>query len=182
MCEEDFLYRKLFYAISVALIIASFGAVVMAEDLSTKSERTMQLTIYTDPIADRTIKRIDMPPTGNSLGDAFYFNGPLRSENATSGPIIGELYGITTVVKMSPSASEPEQRMSKLFYTFNNSTDRIVVESITDYLPKLSTLKTNQTVVRAIVGGTGKYLGVRGQDAGTRNPDGSYTHVLTIVS
>ena len=49
-------------------------------------------------------------------------------------------------------------------------------------MPNLGTLETNQTAVRAIVGGTGRYLGVRGQDAATRNPDGSCTHVLTIVS
>jgi hypothetical protein len=32
-----------------------------------------------------------------------------------------------------------------------------------------------QPVVRAILGGTGKYMGARGQLASTRNADGSYT-------
>jgi hypothetical protein len=154
----------------------------MAEDISAMSNITMQLTVFEDPSAERTITYIDIPPAGKSLGDAFYFNGTLRSENAT-GPIIGELYGITTVVKMSTSTSAgQEQRLAHLFYTFNNKTDQIVVEAVSDYPVQSNTLEKNQTIVRPILGGTGKYLGIRGQDVGTRNADGSYTHVLTMFA
>lgn len=41
--------------------------------------------------------------------------------------------------------------------------------------------KPGQPVVRAILGGTGKYMGARGQLASTRNGDGSYTQVFTLL-
>jgi hypothetical protein len=176
------LCKKLFCAISVALFLVSFSAIGMAENISTKSDATKQLTVFEDPSVDRSITYIDIPPADKSLGDIFCFNAPLHSENAT-GPIIGELFGITTIVKMNISSSPgKEQRLAHLVYTFNNKTDQIVVESVSDYSVPLSTLEKNQTVVRPILGGTGNYLGVRGQDVGTRNADGSYTHVLTMFA
>jgi hypothetical protein len=38
-----------------------------------------------------------------------------------------------------------------------------------------------QPVVRAMLCGTGKYMGARGQLASTRNADGSYTQVFTLL-
>jgi len=50
-----------------------------------------------------------------------------------------------------------------------------------DYPPTAGEFDPGQPVVRAILGGTGKYMGARGQLASTRNADGSYTQVFTLL-
>ncbi len=176
------MYKRSFYAISAALLIVLlFGIAGTAENLPTKSNSTMQLTVFTDPSAAKTTTYVDIPPTGKSLGDAYYFNGTLRSANAIDGPIIGELFGSTTTVRMSPTKTTgPEQRLAYLIFTFNK-TDQIIVGSVSDYPAQENTLGKNESVVRPILGGTGKYIGVRGQEVSTRNADNSYTHIFTML-
>jgi hypothetical protein len=189
------LYKKWIYVILAALLMVSFG---MAESILTNT--TEQFTVEEDNL--RGITFIDIPPVGPSLGDAFYFNGTLHSENET-GPIIGELFGSTTVVRLAPGkaievdnrprlqrptpyenatdTTAPEQRLIYMIFAFNNKTDQIVVGGVADYLPQDSKMLLNQTAVRPILGGTGKYLGVRGQLVTSRDADGNYTHVFTIL-
>jgi len=176
------LYKRLSYVISAALLMISFGVNGMAEDLSIESNATMQLTVFTDPSVAETITSVDIPPAGKSIGDAYYFNGTLRSIDATEGPIVGELFGSTTVVRLSPSeATGQEQRLAYLIFTFNNRTDQIIVGSVSDYPVQENTLEKNESVVRPILGGTGKYIGVHGQEVSTRNADDSYIHVFTML-
>jgi len=175
------LYKKLFYVISAALLMISFGTFFgMAENISAKANATTQFTVFTDRSAETTY--VDIPPTGKSLGDAYYFNGILRSENATSEPIVGEQFGSTTVVSMSHlKTTGLEQRLINIIFTFNNETDQIVVGSVSNYPVQGNTLEINQTIVHPILGGSGKYFGVRGQETSTHNADGSYTNVFTIL-
>jgi hypothetical protein len=56
-----------------------------------------------------------------------------------------------------------------------------VAVGATDYPPTAGEFDAGRPVVRAILGGTGKYMGARGQLASTRNADGSYTQVFTLL-
>lgn len=138
---------------------------------------TEKLTIYQEA---PTTRHLDLDVPGNSLGDAYYLSASLHASKG--GPIIGEMFGNTTLVKLgSPKNLEAEQRLTLLFFTFNNRLDQIVVAGPAGYLPNANKFSPNQTVVRAIVGGTGKYIGARGQLASTYNPDKSYTQVFTLL-
>ena len=53
--------------------------------------------------------------------------------------------------------------------------------SALDYPPTAGEFEAGQPVVRAILGGTGKYMAARGQLTSTRNADGSYTQVFTLL-
>ncbi len=176
------MYKSLPYVISAALLMALFGVTVMAEDQSIDSNASGQLTVFLDPRILGTITYVDIPPAGNSLGDVYYFNGSLRSIDATKGPIVGELFGSETVARLSPAqATGKEQRLAYLVFAFNNMTDQIVVGGVNDYLAQENTREKNETIVRPILGGSGKYIGARGQEVSTLNADGSYTHIFTIL-
>jgi hypothetical protein len=165
------LYKKLFYVISAALIMASFATIGMAENISAKANATEQFTIAVTNL--KMAANVDAPPAGLSVGDIRYFNGTLRSENET-GPIIGELFLSNEVVRLMPG-----QRFMSLTYqvfTFNNKIDQIVAGGVVEQPPI-----TNETSARAIWGGTGKYFGVRGQLVATLKADGNYTDVFTIL-
>lgn len=165
------MYKELVYVISAALLMASFATIGMAESISAKANATEQFTIEVDNI--RTITNVDVPPAGLSVGDIRYLNGTLRSENET-GPIIGELFISKAVVRL-----EPGQRfmaMTNHIFTFKNKIDQIVAGGVDE-----SPMIMNETAVRAIWGGTGKYFGVRGQLVTTLKADGNYTDVFTIL-
>ena len=52
---------------------------------------------------------------------------------------------------------------------------------VPDYPPNIPEFKANGPVLRAVLGGTGKYNGVGGQLTSTRNPDGSYKQVFSLT-
>jgi hypothetical protein len=68
-----------------------------------------------------------------------------------------------------------------LFFTFGGGQDQIIAFGTGDYPPTAAEFNGGQPVVRAILGGTGRYIGARGQLTSTRNTDSSYTQVFTLV-
>jgi hypothetical protein len=123
---------------------------------------------------------LDLGAPGNSLGDVYHFSAPLRSERG--GPVTGELIGSKTLVKM-PSDAGPnlERRATLMFFTFADSKDQIVAFGAADYSPSAPEFEAGRSAVRPVLGGTGKYIGARGQVTSTRNSDGSYTQVFTLL-
>jgi hypothetical protein len=134
-------------------------------------------TVYED--APKT-SLLDLGAPGNSLGDVYHFSAPLHAE--PGGPVTGELIGSKTLVKV-PTDENPnlERRATLMFFTFADRKDQIIAFGVADYSPSVPEFDAGQPVVRAILGGTGKYMGARGQLASTRNSDGSYTQTFTLV-
>jgi hypothetical protein len=96
--------------------------------------------------------------------------------------VTGEVFGSKTLIKMSTDTNPNlETRATVLFFTFANRQDQIVALGALDYPPTAGEFDAGQPVVRAILGGTGKYMGARGQLTSTRNADGSYTQVFTLL-
>src|SRR6266581_811590 len=157
---------------------ALFASVLMAAcGLRSTTASTETLTVYEDR---PTLKLLDLGPPGNSPGDVYHFFAPLHS--SPRGPVIGEVFGSKTLIKMATDANPNlETRASVLFFSFANRQDQIVALGARDYPSTAGEFDAGQPVVRAILGGTGKYMGARGQLASTRNADGSYTQVFTLL-
>jgi hypothetical protein len=157
---------------------ALFASVLMAAcgQRSTNSS-SETLTVYEDK---PTLKLLDLGPPGNSPGDVYHFFAPLHS--SPGGPVIGEVFGSKTLIKMATDANPNlETRATVLFFTFANRQDQIVALGARDYPPTAGEFEAGQPVVRAVLGGTGKYMGARGQLTSTRNGDGSYTQLFTLL-
>ena len=160
---------------ALAALLAS--TLMAACGLHCTNPSTETLTVYEDK---PTLKLLDLGPPGNSPGDVYHFFAALHS--TPGGPVTGEVFGSKTRIKMATEANPNlETRATVLFFTFTNRQDQIVAVGATDYPPTAGEFDAGQPVVRAILGGTGKYMGARGQLASTRNPDGSYTQVLTLL-
>jgi len=92
------------------------------------------------------------------------------------------VFGSKTLIKMATDTNPNlETRATVLFFTFANHQDQIVALGALDYPPTAGEFDAGQPVVRAILGGTGKYMAARGQLTSTRNADGSYTQVFTLL-
>jgi hypothetical protein len=64
---------------------------------------------------------------------------------------------------------------------FNLKDGQINASGVAVYPTDNAYLAVNRPVRIAVVGGTGKYIGARGQMVTTRRDDGSYRHVLTLL-
>ena len=123
---------------------------------------------------------LDLGSPGNSPGDAYYFSAPLHA--SPGGPVTGEVFGSKTLVKLAGQANpDSEKRATFLCFTFGGGKDQIIAFGAGDYPPTTAEFQPDQPVVRPILGGTGKYIGARGQLTSTRNKDGSYNQVFTLL-
>jgi len=138
---------------------------------------TEAFTVYQDA---PKMSLLDLGTPGNSLGDVYHFSASLHSERG--GPVTGEVIGSKTLVKM-PTDANPnmERRATLMFFTFADGKDQIIAFGAADYSPSTPEFDAGQAVVRPVLGGSGKYIGARGQVTSTRNTDGSYTQVFTLL-
>jgi hypothetical protein len=157
-------------ALLTSIVIAACGQ-------HSTSPSTETFTIYEEA---PKLSLLDLGAPGNSLGDVYHFSAPLHSERG--GPVTGEVIGSKTLVKVATDANPSlERRATLMFFTFADRKDQILAFGVADYSPNVPEFETGQPVVRAVLGGTGKYIGARGQVASTRNTDGSYTQTFTLV-
>jgi len=161
--------------IGLAAVLASTLMAACGQRSTTALTET--LTVYEDK---PTMKLLDLGEPGNSPGDVYHFFATLHS--APGGPVTGEVFGSKTLIKIATDTNPNlETRATVLFFTFANHQDQIVAVGATDYPPTAGEFDAGQPIVRAILGGTGKYMGARGQVASTRNADGSYTQTFTLL-
>ena len=159
----------------LAALFAS--ALITACGAHSTNPSTETLTVYQDA---PKMSLLDLGAPGNSLGDVYHFSAPLHSERG--GPVTGELIGSKTLVKMPADANpKTERRATLMFFNFADGKDQIIAFGAADYSPSVPEFEAGQSAVRAVLGGTGKYIGARGQVTSTRNQDGSYTQVFTLL-
>jgi hypothetical protein len=138
---------------------------------------TETFTVYEDA---PKMSLLDLGAPGNSLGDVYHFSAPLHSERG--GPVTGEVIGSKTLVKVATDAKPNlERRATLMFFTFADGKDQIVAFGAANYSPSAPEFDAGQPVVRPVLGGTGKYIGARGQVTSTRNADGSYTQTFRLL-
>jgi hypothetical protein len=160
---------------SLAALVAS--TLMAACGLRSTNLSTETLTVYQDA---PNMKLLDLGEPGNSPGDVYHFFAPLHSK--AGGPVTGEVLGSKTLIKLATDNNpNSEDRATLLFFTFGGHQDQIVVFGITEYSPTAGEFAAGKSIVRPILGGTGKYMGVRGQLTSTRNADGSYTQAFTLL-
>ena len=160
---------------ALAALLAS--TLMAACGLRSTNSSTETLTVYQDA---PKMKLLDLGEPGNSPGDVYHFFAPLHS--SPGGPVIGEVFGSKTLVKLATDANPGlEKRATLLFFTFADRQDQIIALGVHDYSPAAAEFNAGKSVARAILGGTGRYMAARGQLISTRNADGSYTQVFTLL-
>jgi hypothetical protein len=161
--------------VALGALLASTLIVACGPRSTNRSSET--LTVYEDA---PTVNLLDHGPPGSSPGDVYHFFAPLRSN--PGGPVTGEVFGSKTLFKVATDANpNAEKRATLLFFTFSDAQDQIIAVGVHDYSPTAAEFNAGRSVVRAILGGTGRYMGARGQLTSTRNADGSYTQVFTLL-
>jgi hypothetical protein len=124
-----------------------------ADDRTGAKERTT-LTVSTKT---REQKVVDLGPQGPSHGDLRVVNAPLYDENAKER--IGR-FDLFCVLTDPADESSEKAHMAECTYTYTLPGGEISAQGVTP-LPKLP--EPPPRVVDAVSGGTGKYVGARGE-------------------
>jgi hypothetical protein len=96
-----------------------------------------------------------------------------------SGEDFGLLTGNVSTIQPLQGNNPEEARLRLLVYTLPGG--QIIAQGNSLYPRGAVEINPNTSIVTAITGGTGKYIGARGQVVHTRNADGTYIHKFTLL-
>ncbi len=142
----------------------------------TGCNRSHQVITLKQPPKTVTLKPLDLNPNG-TIGDLTGFEAPVHKD----GKQFGHVMGMMTRVGDLKAGTHPEREESMLTAVFDLPNGQISVLGISYYKQGDNLLQIGRPMTRAIIGGTGHYVGVDGEVTTTHNADSSYTHVLKII-
>ena len=123
---------------------------------------------------------IDLGAAGESNGDTTEFEAVLMRDGAPVGMIIG-----TVVTMHEPGdgvgGDTQRERLATMVLRFEDGSQLAALGMSRYHNPGIE-MTSSEPQTRAIVGGTGIYLGARGQITSTRNADGTYTQLIELVN
>jgi len=135
-----------------------------------------------ETVATREFTVMQEPPdllsVGEGVGRGIAFSAPLAGED-----LAGTLHGwlVTITLDGHPSGHANEQRIGLINYDFGEGT-ALVVAGMHGLNLGDPQLVEGRSSVRAVIGGTGRFLGATGQVVTTRQPDGRYEHRFELVN
>lgn len=121
---------------------------------------------------------VDLGSEGASLGDLLMFEAALVGEDGLNGNLIGYLL---TADLPDDDGQVMEERIGSLVFNLGGDTS-IVVHGGSVYPDGGVEMATGTGQVRAVIGGTGDYIGARGQVTTTRNEDQTYEHHFELLN
>jgi len=161
-----YLFGKHFLKLFVISLVA------MLSVGSAQSDQT--LTLVQDlPV----ITHVDVGSEGSTHGDIRAFEAVFRDENGAPGVISGIL--MTVEIPIGESGFFLD-RVSQIVLDFGDI-DTIVIAGKSVYPHGAHEMTIDVPQVRAVVGGTGRYVGARGQMSTTRRDQGHYEHSITLI-
>jgi hypothetical protein len=111
-------------------------------------------------------------------GEKMFFEAKLSDQ---SGKAVGQLLGKHVIVDIpgddGVGDAAVEERFTTMAIVFEDG-DEIMVQGANVYPVNERIMQANAPQIRVVIGGTGKFKGVRGQVKTTRNEDETYTHTV----
>ena len=116
---------------------------------------------------------VDLGAKGPSHGDLMFFDARFAGEKSISGMLHGMLVTISL-------GDAHEHRFGQLYFDFGGE-DSIVVTGRRFFVRNEQYIPANKEQAYAVIGGTGRFVGARGQVLTTRNNDGSFDHTIMLL-
>ncbi|MBS7538433.1 hypothetical protein [Ancylobacter lacus] len=129
-------------------------------------------------IQDRPkITHIDLGEKGPSHGDMMAYEASFTTADGTKGT----MDGLVTTVDVPDGAGDTFfDRLADIVLDFGKG-DTLVIAGHTVFTVGDGEIVADAPQVRAIVGGTGRFIGKRGQITTTRREAGHYEHKIELV-
>ena len=159
-------------AAAVIIGAATLGAVASYQAAGAAEHTTFKL--HQDAPA---LVPVDIALPGASHGDMLAFKAKITGDDGIGGTLRGILI---TVDLPDDSGDILEDRIGQLIFDLGNG-NSLVAAGGSVYPAKGVEMAANTAQVRAVTGGTGSYIGARGQVTTVRNEDGSYEHSFELL-
>lgn len=139
---------------------------------SAKADETFTLIQDKPEVVD-----IDLGDAGASHGDMFAFTGVFTAEDGKKGVV----RGINLSMNTTDGSGAPHfSRFANIVLDFGGN-DTLVVGGHAAYVVGSIEMVVDAPQVRAITGGTGRFIGASGQVTTTRREAGHYEHKIELV-
>ncbi len=125
-----------------------------------------------------SLVHVDLGKDGASHGDMLAFDAVVKTAEGVKGKLSG--FVLTVDVPEKDHEVFQDRMVSMAFDLGGANTLVIGGKSVYPHQGELEMEKENPQI-RAVIGGTGKYIGARGQVSTTREKDGGYTHRIELV-
>jgi len=125
-----------------------------------------------------SLQVIDGGAVGPSKGDIVVFEARLIGEHGESGTLTGSL--ITADMPDEETGDLDADRLGMLSFDLGNGNTLVAIGE-TIYRSENAEMIAGLPQLRVVAGGTGSFIGARGQLTTTRNSDGSYRNEFTLI-
>lgn len=119
---------------------------------------------------------VDVGSEGSSHGDILAFEATITREDGTAGI----LRGMLTTVDIPAGDDLIEDRVGQLVFDLGDG-GMLIVAGSSVYSSGSVEMAAGNAQVRAVIGGTGDFIGARGQVTTVRAEDGHYDHMFELV-
>lgn len=162
------MHRQHFANLCIGLVVAGFaiGGCSSADDGRT-------ITVEHGPVPAPVL--LDLGDEGPSVGDQRIFH----LEGTWDGKTVLTDWLMTTTALDTPEAGV-ETRVTNAVIMLDGLDSTLLLEGTGWYPSESSILKTADTLVRAVIGGTGEFAGAAGWVESTKRADNSWTHVFHL--
>lgn len=123
------------------------------------------------------ITHVDVGLDGPSHGDMMAFEAPFIADDGTTGFMNGML--ITVDIALADEGHFLD-RIAQIVVDFGGS-DTLVIGGGASYPLGAIEMAPDAPQLRAVIGGTGRFIGARGEVLTTRRDTGHYEHSFTLL-
>jgi hypothetical protein len=136
--------------------------------------RGWTLTVTHGPV---TMTLADAGSDGHRAGDQRVTSVATADED---GDPVGRLDAILTTTAIDIPGPGDEIRISTLVFSFGDGTDQLVVTGTGVYPAAGATIADSSSVIRPLVGGSGRYAGATGWTETEHLDDGTWRHTFHV--
>ncbi len=152
--------------------LPAFALLALAVAPAHADERTILKVRQEAPV----LVTVDVGQPGASHGDILAFEAAIAREDGKAGT----LRGMLTTVDIPDGDDLLEDRVGQLVFDLGDG-DMLVVAGTSVYPSGGVEMAVDAGQVRAVIGGTGAFIGARGQVTTIRAADGHYDHSFELV-
>jgi hypothetical protein len=138
-------------------------ALIMVAPVQADSGRIYKFTVYSQIMQ---FKMMDGDGDGRGMADIMATNNTLHQ--SIEGPVVATADTSMTITKAASQPGGLETRLFHMIMSFPNPSDTVVIDGISTAAVPDNWMVANQPSYRAVVGGTGRFSGARGQAIYTR--------------
>jgi hypothetical protein len=159
-------------------ILVLFTSALFLFSCQNQTGSTWQTITFTEDTA--LLTHVNLGDSTHGHGDGMAFEAVLRD---TTGIAVGELLGwVITVDVVDGDSANPvylTEHIGTMIIKFDDE-NTIIAGGGTNFKKGDVLMEIEKPQKRAILGGTGKYKGIKGEVTTSRNKDGIYKHVLSV--